>query len=847
MASTVAERNELWREFLERWPLQGLTNMSLADYSQVGQKDSFTYWLESKTEELGSIWGGSSFKFGVYSRKDQSDRPSGGGIEYDTNYAWLQKYGVTADAAFEKVKSIVVEIAQAARKGDLAAIEAADLGTVTKWKIAFLYQDPDSPCVLPVFKKESLQAVSDQSQNASCAQMQQALLSLRGATDLLSYGDGLLSRIRAIEQAQLSSADALEFLQSSDRFRPIKEPTSKMAGFRTEGGKELALSLDNKLQPTVFLSPGDWLSPLQTQLHNVKFYAPDKSRSSNLPANAPTLAVGGPMVRVTVPTRAVLASLCEAYDSAASEQAAEPDNKNERLFSMSNLPLNQILFGPPGTGKTYATIDAALEILDPSYLQANRNVRKALKQRFDEFEKEKRLRFVTFHQSFSYEDFVEGIRASTEGTDGDGSGAVNYSVVKGVFAELCRDARRDRKLEEHIGVREGARVWKLSIEESSGSGDTRRYCLTHGEARIGWPNTGDLRTADLADPTLKLGSKDQNSLTYFAEEMEVGDVVVCLGSRSTIQAVGVITGGYEYVPDVPSKVRKDYVHKLPVHWLATDLKFSIIKLNKGVQLTLQTVYPLTRISWPDLELALKEAGVSLAGQPASAVQPPEPYVLVIDEINRGNVSRIFGELITLIESSKRAGADESLELVLPYSRDRFSVPANVYLVGTMNTADRSLTGLDTALRRRFVFREMAPRPELLDGVEVAGVDLGDLLRVINQRIEALLDREHCLGHAYFMPLKVKPQLPLLSQIFRNQILPLLQEYFFEDWQRIQWVLNDHRKQVAEWRFVQAQTLDAADLFGDGVTVSQRRQTWLINEPAFDIAESYLHTIQSSQA
>src|SRR5690606_7640563 len=161
----------------------------------------------------------------------------------------------------------------------------------------------------------------------------------------------------------------------------------------------------------------------------------------------------------------------------------------------------------------------------------------------------------------------------------------------------------------------------------------------------------------------------------------------------------------------------------------------------------------------------------------------------------------FGELITLIERSKRAGADEALSVVLPYSKERFSVPDNVYLIGTMNTADRSLAGLDIALRRRFVFREMPPKPELLDSVEVQGLNIGQLLRVMNQRIEVLFDREHCLGHAYFMPLKEDASLARLEGILRNEILPLLQEYFFDDWQRIQWVLNDHRKPVID-RFVQ---------------------------------------------
>ncbi len=221
----------------------------------------------------------------------------------------------------------------------------------------------------------------------------------------------------------------------------------------------------------------------------------------------------------------------------------------------------------------------------------------------------------------------------------------------------------------------------------------------------------------------------------------------------------------------------------------------------------------------------------------SEQRPLLPYVLIIDEINRGNVSRIFGELITLIEESKRAGAGEALSVVLPYSKERFSVPGNVYLIGTMNTADRSLAGLDIALRRRFTFREMPPRPELLDDVVVAGTNIGQLLRTMNQRIEVLLDRDHCLGHAYFMPLRDAPCLERLELIFRNQVLPLLQEYFFEDWQRIQWVLNDHRKPALD-RFVCQCQRDLQALFGDEVEISAHNRPWRINEEVFSRPSAY---------
>ncbi len=523
--------------------------------------------------------------------------------------------------------------------------------------------------------------------------------------------------------------------------------------------------------------------------------------------------------------------------------AVEPQN-------MKTVPLNQILYGPPGTGKTYATVSKAVEILNPDFYAQHKDEsapgnREALKREFDRLSspEQGRVRFVTFHQSFSYEDFVEGIRAVTDDVQEDGAspGGLAYRVEAGVFKRICNDAKRDRVSEAQVGIRPDATVWKMSIEEAASDGVTRNYCFDHGEARIGWENAGELLTQNFEQMT-ELGGKEKSSLRHFGFNVQPGDVVVCLKTVKTIQAVGVVTGSYQYESDVPPGVRKDYVHKLPIHWLATGIDLDVTVLNGGKQLTLQTVYRLWNVSWPKLHEALLHANISLHGLQPTVSKALEPYVLIIDEINRGNVSRIFGELITLLEPSKRAGAPEALEVVLPYSKERFSVPRNVHLLGTMNTADRSLAGLDVALRRRFVFEELMPQPELLEDVSVSvgsiSVFVGELLKVMNQRIEALLDREHTLGHAYFMPLRQSPTLSTLAHIFRQQVLPLLQEYFFDDWERIRWVLNDHRKKAASLTFVQASGPSFDALFGSDVQVPRHRQSWAVNADAFDRLDSY---------
>lgn len=492
--------------------------------------------------------------------------------------------------------------------------------------------------------------------------------------------------------------------------------------------------------------------------------------------------------------------------------------------------LNQILYGPPGTGKTYATIEAALEILDQELLAANREDRAALKGRFDELTASGQVRFVTFHQSFSYEDFVEGLRAVTNDEN-----QLEYKVEPGVFKRLCDDART-QGAEMETGVRNNPRIWKISID-GTGTSPTKAYCLDKGEARIGWGHTGDLRLPlDDCEYYQKLGSGDKGTLSYFAEEMAVGDILLCIHSADSINAVGVVTSDYRFEQAPPTGVIANYQHVRSVKWLYRDLKLPILPLNDNKLFTLKTVYQMDRFTWGDLLAYLEKSGAKPLEQ-AAATAERKPHVLVLDEINRGNVSRIFGELITLIEPSKRDGADEALSVELPYSKKPFSVPDNVYLIGTMNTADRSLAGLDIALRRRFTFREMPPRPELLDEVVVAGVDIGQLLRTMNERIEVLLDRDHCLGHAYFMPLLQDNSLERLATIFRNQVLPLLQEYFFEDWQRIQWVLNDHRKAAMD-RFVYQSERDLRALFGSETEISAHNLPWRINADAFGRASAY---------
>lgn len=232
----------------------------------------------------------------------------------------------------------------------------------------------------------------------------------------------------------------------------------------------------------------------------------------------------------------------------------------------------------------------------------------------------------------------------------------------------------------------------------------------------------------------------------------------------------------------------------------------------------------------------------------SAKEEKEPFVLIIDEINRGNISKIFGELITLIEDTKRLGKEEQAAVTLPYSGEIFSVPENLYILGTMNTADRSIALMDTALRRRFSFIEKMPQPNLLNHITVKqngkSVNIADILDRINQRIEFLFDREHTIGHAFFMKLRNNPSIEVLADIFKGSVIPLLQEYFYEDYEKIQLILGDNAKLEDKYKFIMNEAVLPTSLFM-GKTRLEKSEKYRINESAFQFIESYQGILSSS--
>ncbi|WP_052444579.1 AAA family ATPase [Flammeovirga sp. OC4] len=380
----------------------------------------------------------------------------------------------------------------------------------------------------------------------------------------------------------------------------------------------------------------------------------------------------------------------------------------QKQLDKTYLPKNQILFGPPGTGKTYNTINKALEIIDGSS-PLNRNDAKI---RYDELIKSGNIVFTTFHQSMSYEDFVEGIKPLTKGDD------LRYEITDGIFKMICSEAQSEFNSYTNNSTFKQAFSCLVSEWEES---DTDLVKVNTSS------NSSYFELYDLSTSTIRFRKKN--------------------GSEKHTLSKKTLERFY-------NNEASDFKGGLNVYYkpLSDKLKsYQIDNKNKSTNGT---------------------------------------YILIIDEINRGNVSAIFGELITLLEESKRIGEEEELKVTLPYSKEEFGVPNNLYIIGTMNTADRSVEALDTALRRRFVFEEIMPNYDVLNerNVQVGETifSLRRILEVINKRITILLDRDHQIGHSYFIKVTDEHSLKLA---FAKEIIPLLQEYFYNDYVKIALVLG----------------------------------------------------------
>ena len=482
------------------------------------------------------------------------------------------------------------------------------------------------------------------------------------------------------------------------------------------------------------------------------------------------------------------------------EEKIKVKNMNEKIG------LNTILFGPPGTGKTYNTKRYVVAICD--YNGNLSSVEKldydtVITPRYNELVSEGRVQFTTFHQSYGYEEFIEGIKPIVN------ENKVIYDTVPGVFKKICETASIGDLDYDSLGINPEANIWKVSLYD--GKANILKECFDENYIRIGFDK-----------------NSEDNSVEIFKNKMNIGDIVLSLKSFYEINGIAIIADDYEELKNKP-----EYIFARKVKWLFKDKIINVRDINGGFRLPIKTCSGLPHISITGVMKIIKENIETSEGT-------TKPYVFVIDEINRGNISKIFGELITLIEESKRGGAKEETSATLPYSGERFSVPNNVYILGTMNTADRSISLMDTALRRRFDFIEMMPKPSIVNKI-VAGVEIEKMLEKINDRITVLYDREHTIGHAFFTGLDGNSTIDDLALIFKNKVIPLLQEYFYEDYSKIRLVLGDTGKTDEKYQFVKEidNSKDKALFKGNYDPDLVENFNYEINNDALKDPESYI--------
>ena len=924
--SSNAELYKLKEDFLKQWPIDRLKVMTIEEYTNL-DKTSFCYSLEHVTRYLGSIRGGSSYKFGIYRMGDSSGTQPANNRTNDGEYAWHTKYGITRDEAYVSVKSIIIKIANFSLNENFSEIEEIDLGDAFKWKIAFLYSNYN---LINIFKYSALKISAEylgySDSNISYTELNKYIISKKGDQDFFDFAKSLWrvfdnrdekrklfenwlnlnqstdsgkvsSYLRAIDilenEFEISVYNEDEVSQLEDLYEDLKlhqkddngkyffnkaksygkggfysaavgmfiefvrdnpvnsleeqalinllmllgqDISVKYYNLLSEVINKLGVKLgDNKVHYTFRenkkrfgLTIGQKYAVMieikKRQLSFVHFDTINPSDDWWIEVNsiqdlldAKSIIIDSAIKEYSKTSK----SGFKKYSSMVLEHSILDPNYRDELFTKAfntktnqsnmntqdSIDLNQIFFGPPGTGKTFHTINEAIKIADPEFYKIHKNDRDQLKARFkllsinNDNESVGQIGFTTFHQSFSYEDFIEGIKPN-EPKEGDAF--LKYEIQEGVFKKICRLADDslnavvvDTKSLISFSTEEyeKAHFYKMSLGNTQDESDNEiyEYCIENNCISIGFGNQLDFTGKDEKELRSFGNDNDLDSfsiqaMNLFSNYLKIGNYVVISYGNKYVRAVGKVTGDYEYRDDSELPNNLHYKHFRSVEWIFTDEKISANEIyNKN--LSQQTIYKLDK-KYIKQEFFVKEKKIDTHRLPKN----PKNFVLIVDEINRGNVSSVFGELITLIEKDKRAGADEELSVTLPYSKETFSVPHNVYIIGTMNTADRSIEALDTALRRRFSFREMPPKHELIGTVgslkskngKLDDIDVVKILKTINNRIEKLIDKDHKIGHSYFLNISSKQD---LIDTFRDKVIPLLEEYFFGDFGKISLVLG----------------------------------------------------------
>jgi 5-methylcytosine-specific restriction protein B len=732
-------RYELKKAFLQEWPLSRIQNMTLEEYTNL-DKTSFCYWLEAKTHDLGSIGGGSSYKFGIYKRRDTSTTITVDNRITDGEYAWFQKYGATKEAAFQTVKDTLITIVKNAQNNTLENIDPIDLGDAYKWKIAFLYGDFN---LVNIFKHESLleaaQSLGFKDSNKTYPVLNKYILSQKASDkDYFEFTDELWKKTSLANPKRYWLYSPGEGANRWDEFynegimalgwddlgdlaqyatkNEIKEKLQQLEGVTSTKQNDTAANYEfvHLMKPgdvviakrgrSEYIGYGIVTSSLEfddSKAEYKNYRKVDWKKKGVWPSESGDRIVLKTLTDITKYPDYVK----KLIKLLGIENELEINNEKETM----KFPLNQILYGPPGTGKTYNTVLEAAKIITGNEVIAYDEALRVFKANLDN-----QIEFITFHQNYSYEDFIQGLRPDTE----NGS-ALTFEKKDGVFKRIAD------------------RAYKNLMASENPASAKKEFDVVFGEL-IQPLNEGDVTEVEIK---MKMSS-------FF---------ITAVGEKSI---------------DFRKNIG-DSEHTLSINTLR---KMYDKGLNDIILGGLQPYYN------PILELLLEK------GRSQVAPIQRKNYVIIIDEINRANISRVFGELITLIEEDKRSHGSIPMRVTLP-SGDSFIVPSNLYIIGTMNTADKSIALLDIALRRRF---EFVPKYPLYDGLERTINDADKLLK-INEAIVSRKNHDFTIGHAYFMGDDYS-----LEKTINHKVIPLLMEYFMNTEKEVIDILKEAGITIGGW-------------------------------------------------
>jgi 5-methylcytosine-specific restriction enzyme B len=808
--------NQLWSDFLLAWSPERVRHMTIQEYTNLDKKDAFVYWLESRLDKLGSIWGGSAFKFGIYHRDDtEKKNPRGGHIWGDT-YAWLSRFGQTPEAAFATIHERLIDVIEAARSGNFERIDEIDLAPMLKWKVAFLYQDRDNPGVFPIFKKDALfhhyKAIDP------TAKKQITPYSLMYAT-LLEKDDkpGDPIEVATTLWTQWKENESTGARAWALPIAWLGEKTVETLSAKSSvGPDDIDDFLENILDGADDLSEGDYIVLLSNEtvraVGTLTSVGPGQYAWRQSPVNFPS----GLLVNPTSDVKELSATEWQKIHSRVPKTKSEglsPLTKETELdkvepppsHTVPCIPRNIILYGPPGTGKTYSSKRRALELILGDSVIADKSD-EAIQKLFTQKVTEGQIEFVTFHQAYGYEEFVEGLRPVLESSDGS---QVHYELHAGVFKRIAL-----RAAAEGLGASsetfEFDDLWQRLLDELKDAGDKVAK--------------GPSGKTYLLKPSIH-----GNIATYQCEVDEEGAPVNItdkrqLASKRFSKLLWEKRTSFGVSPENLTYQKALDIFQVGNHYTALWIVY-----NQLLGLTRTTSADIDSFTDKSLRVqqALNKPTTGRASFDFSSQS--RQYVLIIDEINRGNISKILGELITLLEPDKRLGASSELKLPLSYSPTfRFAVPPNLHVIGTMNTADRSIALMDVALRRRFTFEELMPNRTIVRehlrkrlGRENAFIELvADLFDTLNNRIRFLYDRDHQLGHSYFLD---ADNIEALRMVFINRVIPLLQEYFYGSWDKICIVLGCPYDETGRPRRSGSVLVTAGDAYLAPIVVAKRFQ------------------------